>query len=164
MLKKCNASHTKTWDSQVFPRDLDANCTVCWTGELLRKGSCIFSRPLCWHANSKKLCCIIVGDGKEPGQLEATVALGISSDVCFLGRMENAFKYMCTATCFVSPSLVEALPYAILLEAMACGCPVIATESSADVKELLGDNKRGILAASSEPIRACRGHPESRVG
>ena len=93
----------------------------------------------------QRLRCVIIGEGERRTELEElTKQLGISSDTFFLGRLPNAFKYMHTASCFVLPSLVEGYPY-VVLEAMACGCPVIASESGPDVQELLGYGQRGLL-------------------
>jgi len=120
--------------------------TVLFVGRLAhQKGLVYLFQAIALARKLQEVRCVIVGDGEERDQLEATVELlGISSNVTFLGRVQNAFKYMRAATCFVLPSLVEGVPYAVI-EAMACGCPVIATESNPDLGELLGDNERGIL-------------------
>jgi len=70
--------------------------------------------------------------------------LNLTNDVIFLGWLDNPFKYISKASIFVSSSIWEALPYA-LIEAMACGCPVIATDCKYGPREILGNGKFGIL-------------------
>ncbi len=78
----------------------------------------------------------VVGPGadeKYVAQLHALAAeLGISDDVVFVGgvRLEETVRFYQAADVFVYPSLNETfgLP---LLEAMACGCPVVTSDVSA---------------------------------
>jgi glycosyltransferase involved in cell wall biosynthesis len=90
--------------------------------------------------------CVLVGDGQEREKLqELAHQLGIEQDVYFAGMQSNPFKYMKRATSFVLPSLSEGLPN-VLIEAMACGCPVIATDvASGGSREVLGGGEYGIL-------------------
>jgi len=72
---------------------------------------------------------ILVGDGEERGNLEAlSVQLGVQKSVQFVGVVphEKVHTYMQHADAFVLPSLSEGFP-GVILEAMACGLPVIAT-------------------------------------
>lgn len=94
---------------------------------------------------------VLIGEGEQRQELEALAQqLGIAEDVLFLGRQSNPFKFMRRATCFVLPSIVEGLPY-VILEAMACGCPVIATDCAPGVRELLGEGERGVLITPKDP-------------
>jgi glycosyltransferase involved in cell wall biosynthesis len=69
--------------------------------------------------------------------------LGLQKDVIFTGFIPEVDlpMYYSNASCFILPSLYEGfgLP---LLEAMACGCPVIASNTTA-IPEVVGD--AGIL-------------------
>ena len=89
---------------------------------------------------------MLVGDGSQRGYLEALVRqLGIAEHVRFLGEQTIPFKYMRRATMFVLPSLSEGMPN-VLLEAMACGCPVIATDIAGGVvREVLEDGTCGLI-------------------
>jgi glycosyltransferase involved in cell wall biosynthesis len=103
------------------------------------------ARPL------KKFRCVIIGDGEKRSELEALVKqLKLTEDIAFLGRQSNPFKFMHRATCFVLPSIVEGLPY-VIPEAMACGCPIIATDCAPGVRELLGGGERGLLVPPKDP-------------
>jgi len=95
---------------------------------------------------------VIRGDGELKEDLQSLVTqLGLSEDVLFLPWVENPYKYISKATVFVFPSLWEALPYA-LIEAMACGCPVIATDCKYGPREILADGHYGLLIPEMDNI------------
>ncbi|WP_198046063.1 glycosyltransferase [Novosphingobium aquimarinum] len=79
----------------------------------------------------------ICGVGPDEHALRDLCAeLGISERVEFAGFVEDVVPHYAEATAMVLSSRWEDLP-ATLIEAMACGCPVIATASSDAVCELL---------------------------
>src|SRR5439155_26663025 len=85
---------------------------------------------------------VIVGDGTEQERLKERY--GQDSRVIFTGWIasdEERVRILQATDIFVLPSDVEGLSLA-LLEGMACGCPVVATDAGAD-GEALGDT--GIL-------------------
>ena len=88
---------------------------------------------------------IILGEGELRGELEdMTKRLGISKDVAIPGFVENPYMYMKNASAFVMSSRWEGLGN-VLIEAMACGCPVISTDCPHGPKEILAAGKYGIL-------------------
>lgn len=92
---------------------------------------------------------IILGEGKDRGKLEKlTGSLGISDYVAFLGFQINPFKYMSKASVFVLSSLHEGFGN-VLVEAMACGTPVISTDCKSGPNEIIENGKSGILV----PVR-----------
>ncbi len=80
----------------------------------------------------------IAGDGPERSTLEALAGeLDISDRVVFRGWIDRVATFLADADLFVLPSRDE--PFGIvLLEAMACGVPIIATRVSGPL-EILDD-------------------------
>ncbi len=80
---------------------------------------------------------MLVGEGHEHASLDAqSRQLGLQSNVHFLGWREDAASILKAARLLVLPSRWEGLPNAVL-EAMACGLPVVASDVHG-VRELLG--------------------------
>ena len=98
----------------------------------------------------------IAGDGPQLDMLKTLAQeLGIDDRVVFLGwqsRKELVQQYK-KATLFLFPSRHEGMPNAVL-EAMASGLPVIATQIAGS-EELVVDGKTGILVPS-ENVEALR--------
>ncbi|MFO1432288.1 MAG: glycosyltransferase [Candidatus Competibacteraceae bacterium] len=77
--------------------------------------------------------------------LESLVAeLGVTADVCFAGFVPNPFAYMSKAALFVLSSAWEGLP-SVLIEALACGCPVVSTDCPSGPAEILANGELGPL-------------------
>ena len=88
---------------------------------------------------------IILGEGENRSALEAQIAaLGIGADVSLPGFVQNPYAYMSQATTFVLSSRWEGLP-TVLIEAMACGCAVVATDCPSGPQEILAGGKYGLL-------------------
>ncbi|NJS16372.1 MAG: glycosyltransferase [Nostocaceae cyanobacterium CSU_2_110] len=95
---------------------------------------------------------IILGEGEARGQLEATIKnLGISEDVLLPGFTDNPYAYMYNANAFVLSSRWEGLP-TVLIEAMACGCPVVATDCPSGPQEILAAGKYGELVCCGDVL------------
>jgi len=80
----------------------------------------------------------IVGDGALRAELDVEAQrLGIAERVVFAGAVEDVRPWLAAFDLFVLPSRSEGLPGA-LMEAMAMGCPVIASDVGG-VSEVVGD-------------------------
>ncbi|MBE9191240.1 glycosyltransferase [Gloeocapsopsis crepidinum LEGE 06123] len=88
---------------------------------------------------------LILGEGEARQELEALMQeLKIAEDVSLAGFVDNPYSYMSKATAFILSSRWEGLP-TVLIEAMACGCPVISTNCPSGPEEILADGKYGVL-------------------
>jgi L-malate glycosyltransferase len=99
----------------------------------------------------------VVGDGPLLGELQTqTRELGVEEHVKFHGVLsrEHVAAMMGAADIFVLPSLWETQGCA-LIEAMACGCPSVATDVGG-VPEVL-DSRAGVLVAPGSSEALARG-------
>ncbi len=88
---------------------------------------------------------MILGEGESRSELEAAIAmLKVAEDVSMPGFVENPYAYMYNASAFILSSRWEGLP-TVLIEAMACGCPVVATDCPNGPREILSGGKYGTL-------------------
>lgn len=79
----------------------------------------------------------ILGDGPLEEKLKTlTKDLGLEDNVVFLGFVEAPHAYIMNSKAFVFPSLFEGLGN-VLLEAMACGTPCIATDCYSGPREII---------------------------
>lgn len=86
---------------------------------------------------------VIVGDGPLRRDLEERArALGIRDRVLFAGQRENPYPWMRRAELFVLTSEYEGLGI-VLTEALACGTPILSTDSRGGVRDVC----RGELAS-----------------
>jgi glycosyltransferase involved in cell wall biosynthesis len=89
---------------------------------------------------------LILGEGHERGRLEALVAdLSLGDAVDLPGWVTNPYPYMVRAAAFVLSSRWEGLP-SVLIEALFCGVPVVATDCPSGPMEILGGGRHGLLA------------------
>ena len=92
---------------------------------------------------------VILGEGRLRPQLEGQVrALGLEDWVSLPGWTENPYAFMSRAALFVLSSRHEGFP-GVLVEALACGCPVVSTDCPAGPSEILEDP--GLLAPVGDP-------------
>jgi len=81
----------------------------------------------------------ILGEGAERSTLENLAGdLGMSSCVHLPGFQSDAARWMSHADLFVLSSRSESLPN-VLLEAIACGCPIVALNQVGGTQEVLED-------------------------
>ena len=93
----------------------------------------------------------IAGDGVCMADLQAAVRnLGLENQVRFLGQVRDVRAVLERASLFILPSLTEGVSLT-LLEAMACGLPVVATRVGG-TPEVVADGETGLLVPPGSPV------------
>lgn len=143
--------------SPTIPRDTDKPTGHRWldapgpqvvlaAGRLTRQKD--FSTLLAAFARLLDRCparLIVLGKGRRRPELQVQAQrLGVSEHVDFPGFVPNPYAFMAKASLFVLSSRHEGLP-TVLIEAMACGCPVVSTDCPFGPDEILEDGQWGEL-------------------
>ncbi len=116
-------------------------------GDLIAAFARVRQRRLAPPAADVRL--VILGDGPDREALAAAaVAHGVGDLVELPGFVAEPVRHFARARCFVLSSLSEGLPR-VVLEAMACGTPVIASRCGG-VEEVVEDGKTGRLYAPGD--------------
>jgi glycosyltransferase involved in cell wall biosynthesis len=90
---------------------------------------------------------VLIGKGKELENLKKLAKkLNVEDRVLFLGEIENKklYKYYNMADIFIQPSIGKEAFGITLIEAMACGVPVIASNNGG-MKEIVKNGENGFL-------------------
>jgi glycosyltransferase involved in cell wall biosynthesis len=96
---------------------------------------------------------MILGEGEERQTLETLVkSLELNDDVCMPGFVDNPYAFMAHAAAFILSSKWEGLP-TVLVEALYCGKPVIATDCPSGPREILKDGLFGQLISIGDPVK-----------
>lgn len=95
---------------------------------------------------------VIVGDGPQRGDLESrAVSAGVAEQVVFTGRIAEPERILRALDIFALSSDTEQMPISVL-EAMAAGLPLAATDVG-DVRHMLSpENASCIVPAETEPL------------
>ena len=94
---------------------------------------------------------IVFGEGRQRDRLRSLARrLGIADRVEFSGFVANPYAFLSRADLFVLSSRNDALP-TVLIEAMACGCPVVSTDCPYGPREILEDCRYGALVPVGDP-------------
>ncbi|MBR8463440.1 glycosyltransferase [Campylobacter sp. faydin G-24] len=94
----------------------------------------------------------ILGKGSLQNELQSLIdELGMSERIKLLGVDKNPFKFIKNAECFVCASRFEGFSN-VLLEALACEKFIISTDHQSGARELLGDDKYGVLVGVDDEM------------
>ena len=152
--------HNAVWPRELPPRtdarralNLEGRRAVVSVGRLSReKGhdvlidACAALDP----ALRRDATVVIAGDGPERGRLEARAA-GAGVTLRCDGFQPDVAPYYAAADVFVLPSRSEGSPN-VLLEALAAGCPIVAT-GVGGVPEIVQHGSSALLVAPDRPLQ-----------
>lgn len=100
------------------------------------------------HQEAKLL---ILGEGEDRAMLETLAkTLNITHDLSMPGFVDNPYPYIQKADVLVSSSAWEGLP-TVLIEALALGTPVVATDCPGGSGEILEGGTYGALVEMKNP-------------
>lgn len=94
---------------------------------------------------------VILGEGPERGSIEAqAAALGVADRVHLPGHAGDPLPAMAAATVVALPSDHEGVP-GVLREALGEGTPVVSTDSSVAIPELIDSPAKGTIVPREDP-------------
>ena len=102
-----------------------------------RKGLDTLLRGMAAMANQAAFLLVVGEDREAPAYHGLAASLGIADRVCFAGSRRDTHAYYAAADVFVLAALHEAFGN-VVLEAMACGLPVVVS-SPAGATEIIGE-------------------------
>ncbi|MFL6373408.1 MAG: glycosyltransferase [Pyrinomonadaceae bacterium] len=133
-----------------------------------QKGHDILLKAFAKTAARTSLDLVILGTGSKLDELQQLAReLGIESSVHFLGFRKNPWAYAADAEMFVLASRWEGFGN-VMIEAMACGLPVIVTNCDFGPREMFTNGENGIVVQNENvdelaaAIDACHESEEFR--
>lgn len=100
---------------------------------------------------------LILGEGEERESLTRLAQqLAVEPWVAMPGFVANPFAYMSKASALAMSSAWEGLP-GVLIQALACGCPVVSTDCPHGPREVLDSGRIGRLVPVEDPAALCAG-------
>jgi glycosyltransferase involved in cell wall biosynthesis len=126
--------------------------TVVAVGRMIRQKGFAHLLDAFARVSARPCQLVIIGEGPERAALSRQArALGIQDRVVMTGFQANPFAYLARSTVFVLSSLWEGFPF-VILEAMACGVPVVSTDCPSGPAEIIAEGKSGLLLPPADPI------------
>ncbi|ELY95667.1 group 1 glycosyl transferase [Natrialba hulunbeirensis JCM 10989] len=122
------------------------NPVILGAGRLVQqKGFSTLLRAFKSITDTRDCRLIILGEGEDRGKLENYAKeLGIYDLVSLPGYIDNPYSYMGSADVFALSSEWEGFGI-VLVEAMACGTPVVSTDCESGPEEILENGRFGPL-------------------
>ena len=95
--------------------------------------------------SKKRMKLLILGEGLEKSNLLKLIeSLNLNSQIELTGYVENPYSFFSLASLFVLSSIWEGFPN-VLIEALACGIPIVSTDCKSGPREVLDNGKYGKL-------------------
>ncbi|WP_168355995.1 glycosyltransferase [Sphingomonas gei] len=132
-------------------RNAHVGCRFLTVGRLAaQKNQVLLLEAFARHARSEDTL-VIAGDGPERDRLvKLANALDLRSQVRFVGHVEDVRALYAGADVFVLSSHYEGAP-AVILEALAAGLPVAATNCCVSMEWLTGYGQFGVVVPPGDP-------------
>ncbi|MDO0946738.1 glycosyltransferase [Chromohalobacter israelensis] len=165
-----NESHVKVIGNPVINDDLNEKsrdvlhhewlsssdaCVVLHVGRLdVQKNQALLLRAFSLAVKSAPgIKLVILGEGEEKNNLENLASeLGVKDSVDFVAFQDNPYPYYKAADLFVLSSDWEGFGN-VIVEALACGTPVISTDCPGGPRTILADGKYGVLVPCGDVER-----------
>ena len=142
-LEHIRALGSKTVEHKWLSHPREFSTIVACGRLVVQKGFNVLLDAMCEVEDSVKL--ILVGDGEERAALNKQIQrLKLQERIDLVGYDRNPYKYMAKADIFIMPSLWEGFGL-VLLEAIALGIPVIASDCPSGPRVILNNGECGIL-------------------
>lgn len=139
-----------------FGRD-ESKITIGYVGRLSKEKGVVYLLAALGHdiLQNNNVRLVVIGEGDEGASLHQSAReLGVADRVFFLGFRDNVEELLSCIDVFVLPSLTEGTPMA-LLEAMAHGVPVIATNVGG-VPDVIRSEYNGLLVEPKSSLAIAR--------
>jgi glycosyltransferase involved in cell wall biosynthesis len=136
----------KLFNKKKYPLLIASGALAKWKGfdDLIKAVSILDKKKI-----NFKLA--IIGDGPEKKTLNRLIKFyKLNKKVIILKPVINTLKYFYNSDIFVLSSRVEGMPN-VMIEAMMCGCTIVATNCFTGPREILGKNKYGYLSKVNNP-------------
>ncbi len=132
-------------------RNSRAGCRFLTIGRLAaQKNQILLLEAFARHAWSEDTL-VIAGDGPERERLVVRAnALGLRAQVRFVGHVDDVRALYANADVFVLSSHYEGAP-AVILEALAAGLPIAATNCCVSMEWLTGYGQFGVVVPPGDP-------------
>jgi glycosyltransferase involved in cell wall biosynthesis len=100
---------------------------------------------------TKPIRLLLIGSGPLKSDLQAeAAALGIEAAVDFVAPIANPMPFLARASVVALPSWWEGSSN-VLLEALACGTPVVASRTAGNAEDILDFGRYGLLVDPGDP-------------
>jgi glycosyltransferase involved in cell wall biosynthesis len=142
VIPPATAERLTQWDGET---GRDEDLVVCVGRLSPEKDQRMLIRAMTMLPSNLQWRLAMVGDGVERAALEALVGeLGLADRVIFTGQVADPFAWMMRARVAVCASIYEGLCNAVI-EALACGTPVVSTNCPYGPFEILQGGRFGAL-------------------